>query len=172
MAAFAVLPIAFFALLLSFLALERLLHQSFVRSLLSLFNLQQRVCHHLQHGVALRADRWTRGGAVAHNFGAFLELFSVGVVLKQDSVDASLSEKIALHFFRVVAILARGGLVHPVDAGLCSCLSGSFLETLNLFHLALLLSLAPQLVDLLALLQRAVLVLPYPLLVFEQAGMP
>jgi hypothetical protein len=46
------------------------------------------------------------------------------------------------------------------------------LESLNLLHLSLFISLASQLLDLLALLECALLLLPYPLLIFEQARVP
>jgi hypothetical protein len=46
------------------------------------------------------------------------------------------------------------------------------LETLDLLHLSLFISFTSKLLDLLALLERGLLVLPYPLLILEQAGVP
>jgi hypothetical protein len=51
-------------------------------------------------------------------------------------------------------------------------LSGGFLEALDLLHLALFLSLTLELRDLLALVESALLLQPYALLVLEQAWMP
>jgi hypothetical protein len=98
---------------------------------------------------------------------ALLQFLVIGVVLEQDTVDSSLSQEISLHLLRVVAGGAGGRLVHPIDSIKLLRLAGSFLEALELLYLSFFFTLAFHLVDAFALVQRALFLLPYALLVLD-----
>jgi hypothetical protein len=165
-------PIAISAFLLSFLASDRLFYHGLISRLFSLLYLEKRVRHNLRHRIARRDNRWAGRSTAAHHLRALFQLFCVRVILQQYSIDAPLSQQISFHLLRVVPGFGRGCLVHPIDSVDLLCLSGGFLEALNLLHLALLLAFTLELRDFLALVESALLFEPYALLVLEQARMP
>ncbi len=67
---------------------------------------------------------------------------------------------------------ARRLLVHPVDAVVLARPACGFLQALQFLDLALLVALAPQLVDFLALVQGAFFFGPDALLISEEGGVP
>lgn len=98
---------------------------------------------------------------------ALLQFLIVGVVLKQDAVDSSFSQQVSLHLLRVLSCGTGGRLVHPVDSVELLGLAGGFLEALKLLDCSLFFAFTSNLVDALALVQRALFLLPYALLVSE-----
>lgn len=98
---------------------------------------------------------------------ALLEFLVIGVILEQDTVDSSLSQQVPLHLLRVMSGGTRGRLVHPIDSIMLLRLAGSFLEALELLDLSLFFAFAFHLVDALALVQSALFLLPYALLVLD-----
>jgi hypothetical protein len=101
---------------------------------------------------------------------AFLEVF--GIIGYKELVDSALAEQVALALFCDACAITTGTRVHPVDTSLNSPAAGGFLEFLKFFECTLLFAFLTQLLDLLALLERRLLFLPYALLILAQMGMP
>jgi hypothetical protein len=136
-------------------------HRLFQRLLLLLLDQKQRVHPDLERNVAhgIRLD-------------GLLLLELLAVLLLQQVVDAARAEQVCLLLFGCAAGARGSARVHPVDALLALLAAVLLGQTGDFLHLALLLALAPHLLDLLALGERLLLGLPYLALVDEQADVP
>lgn len=159
---------------------DLLLHHRLIRGLLALLHLEQRIRADLIHrvprdlGTALLCLPLLRH-PIDHLIHALLELLALLVLLEQDGIDPALAEEVGLHLLGGAggaASGARGRLVHPFDALRTGSFTGRFLEALELLDLALLLALAAELLDALALLEGSLLLGPHALLVPDQRGVP